>query len=68
MPPLAPRLWPVKDFVELIGAIGEQPPDLRRADAARLRVGGIQPKVVPENQAAGFKNAQHIGTYIAANL
>jgi len=48
----------------------------QETDAARLRIGGVEPEVVPEDQAAGLsrggigtsEDAQHIGTNIAANL
>ncbi len=35
------------DAMKFITAIGEEAFDLCRADAARLRVGGVEPEIVP---------------------
>jgi len=41
-----------RDAMKFITTIGEQPFDLRRANAARLRVDRVEPEVVPEDHAA----------------
>ena len=40
----------------------------RWTNTARLRIGGVEPEVVGQDHATGFKNTQHISTNIAANL
>ena len=62
--------------MKFIMAIGEEPLDLRRADTARLLIGGVEPEVVREDHPPGLsrrgvgtsENTQHISTNIAANL
>jgi len=64
------------DAMKFVTAIGKQLPDFFWADAARLRISGIEPEVVPEDQAAGLSRGgvgtseytQQFGANIAANL
>lgn len=47
--------------MELIGTIGEQTLDFGRGQAARLWVGGVEPEIVGEDQAARLHDPQHVG-------
>lgn len=65
--------WCKGDAMKFITAIGKQLLDLCRANAARLRIGGIEPKIVSEDHATGFprgrvgtsENTQHYYPQIA---
>ena len=64
------------DLVELERTPRKQTFDLCRTNTARLRISGIEPEVVPEDQAAGLSRGgvgtseytQQFGANIAANL
>jgi hypothetical protein len=49
------------DAMKFITAIGKQLLDFFGADAARLRIGGVEPEVIREDHAAGFENTQRTG-------
>lgn len=54
--------------MESEAAVGEQAPDFGGPDATGLRVGGVEPEVVRDDHAAGFEDAQQVGTNIEANV
>jgi len=49
-----------RDFAKNVFAAGEELADFSRLDTARLRVGGVEPEIVPQDQAAGFERSQHL--------
>ena len=46
--------------MKFVAAIREQTFNLCWTDAMRLRVGGVEPEVVPEDQSVGFEDAEHL--------
>lgn len=56
------------DLAEFAAAVGKQLFDLRRADAARLRVDGVEPEVIGEDEAGGFEDAQQVAADAAPQV
>lgn len=48
--------------MKIEGAAGEEGFYLGGTDAAGLRIGGVEPEVVPEDEAAGQEHTQHFGS------
>ena len=57
-----------RNSVKFKDTVRKKPTNLRRANAARLRVGGIEPEVVREDETGGFKDAEQFAADILSNI
>ena len=60
--------WRERDAMKFITAIGKQLLDLCGADAARSRVGRVEPEVVLQDHATGTSNSQHLTRHVALDF